>query len=134
MIYLSTGYEPTTTKGGLNPYGQASFRSANAACLASALPVNKSNDQKGETWMHHSVGWGGGYTHVMLPNQAACFYHDGSGQTDHGAIGASSRHPGGVNVTMMDGSVRFVKNTISAPTWWALGTRAGGEVISGDSY
>jgi hypothetical protein len=35
---------------------------------------------------------------------------------------------------MGDGSVRFVKNSISPQTWWALGTRAGGEIISSDSY
>jgi hypothetical protein len=35
---------------------------------------------------------------------------------------------------MGDGSVRFVKNSINLPTWMAMGTRAGGEVISADSY
>ena len=33
-----------------------------------------------------------------------------------------------------DGSVRFIKDTINLPTWWALGTKANGEVISSDSY
>jgi len=49
-------------------------------------------------------------------------------------IGASSAHPGGVNVMMGDGSVRFIKDTIAQRIWWSLGTRAGGEVISADSY
>ncbi len=44
------------------------------------------------------------------------------------------RHPGGVNVAMMDGSVKFIKNSINSVTWWALATKAGGEVISADSY
>ncbi len=47
---------------------------------------------------------------------------------------ASSYHPGGVNVMFADGSVKFIKSTISRSTWWALGTRAGGEVVSADSY
>jgi prepilin-type N-terminal cleavage/methylation domain-containing protein/prepilin-type processing-associated H-X9-DG protein len=47
---------------------------------------------------------------------------------------ASSSHPGGVNVLFADGGVRFIKNAISQSTWFALGTRAGGEVISSDSY
>ena len=47
---------------------------------------------------------------------------------------ASSFHPGGVNILMADGSVRFIKNTVAMPTYWALGTRANGEVISADSY
>jgi prepilin-type N-terminal cleavage/methylation domain-containing protein/prepilin-type processing-associated H-X9-DG protein len=46
----------------------------------------------------------------------------------------SSYHPGGANVVLGDGSVRFVKNSISLPTIWALGSRAQGEVISADSY
>jgi len=46
----------------------------------------------------------------------------------------SSLHPGGVNTTMGDGSVRFVKNTINVYTWWSLQTIDGGEVISADSY
>jgi len=46
----------------------------------------------------------------------------------------TSQHPGGANVLMGDASVRFVKGTINMSTWMALGTRAGGEVISSDSY
>jgi prepilin-type processing-associated H-X9-DG protein len=47
---------------------------------------------------------------------------------------ATSLHPGGVNAAFGDGSVKFVKDTISMQTWWSLGTRSGGEVISADSY
>ena len=46
----------------------------------------------------------------------------------------SSNHPGGANILMADGSVRFIKDSVSRLTWWALGTRNGGEVISSDSY
>jgi prepilin-type processing-associated H-X9-DG protein len=48
--------------------------------------------------------------------------------------GARSRHPGGVNSGMADGSVRFFKNSISLNIWSALSTTQGGEVISSDSY
>ena len=60
-----------------------------------------------------------------------------------GSIGSGGRsdlsnsdswHPGGVNVLFADGSVRFVKNSINIRTWMALGTKAGGEVLSSDSY
>jgi prepilin-type N-terminal cleavage/methylation domain-containing protein/prepilin-type processing-associated H-X9-DG protein len=47
---------------------------------------------------------------------------------------ARSRHPGGVNALFGDGSVHFVKNTINPLTWIALGSIAGGEVLSADSY
>jgi prepilin-type N-terminal cleavage/methylation domain-containing protein/prepilin-type processing-associated H-X9-DG protein len=130
MIYLSTAPEPN------NPYGQPGFISAYNACLqAGGDSTRKSSDQKGEQWLHHTVGpGGGGYTHLMTPNKPACFYSDGSGQTDHGAISASSRHPGGANVAMMDGSVRFVKDSVSQATWWAIATRDAGEVVSADSF
>jgi prepilin-type N-terminal cleavage/methylation domain-containing protein/prepilin-type processing-associated H-X9-DG protein len=45
-----------------------------------------------------------------------------------------SMHPGGANFAMVDGSVRFLKQTIAMPVYQALGTRARGEVISADSY
>ncbi len=47
---------------------------------------------------------------------------------------AGSRNPGVVIVMFMDGSVHSIKNSISPQTWWALGTMAGGEVVSSDSY
>ena len=47
---------------------------------------------------------------------------------------ASSAHSGGVNTLMSDGSVKFIKDSISMQIWWGLGTKAGSEVISSDSY
>jgi len=47
---------------------------------------------------------------------------------------ARSRHPGGVNTTMCDGSVRFFKNTVNLFVWRGVSTTAGGEVLSSDSY
>lgn len=43
---------------------------------------------------------------------------------------ARSRHPGGVVAAMCDGSVRFVSNSIALNTWMAMGSMAGGEVVS----
>jgi prepilin-type N-terminal cleavage/methylation domain-containing protein/prepilin-type processing-associated H-X9-DG protein len=45
-----------------------------------------------------------------------------------------SRHPGGVNSLFGDGTVRFIKNTISLVTWRALSTTHGGEIVSSDQY
>jgi len=50
------------------------------------------------------------------------------------AITARSYHPGGVNILLGDGSVRFVKNSIDGFVWRAIETVAGGEVVSSDSY
>jgi prepilin-type N-terminal cleavage/methylation domain-containing protein/prepilin-type processing-associated H-X9-DG protein len=55
------------------------------------------------------------------------------GGPTYAAITARSYHPGGVNVLLADGSVRFVKSTIAGPTWRALGSIAGGEIISSDA-
>ena len=49
----------------------------------------------------------------------------------YAAVTARSYHTGGVNMLLMDGSVRFVRSTVTVETWRALGTPAGGE-LSGD--
>jgi prepilin-type N-terminal cleavage/methylation domain-containing protein/prepilin-type processing-associated H-X9-DG protein len=50
------------------------------------------------------------------------------------AWGIGSAHPGGVNMTMGDGSVKFIKNSISGAVWWSIQTINGGEVVSSDAY
>jgi prepilin-type N-terminal cleavage/methylation domain-containing protein/prepilin-type processing-associated H-X9-DG protein len=58
---------------------------------------------------------------------------DDGGPT-YAAITSRSYHPGGVNALFADGSVHLIKNTINYQTWRALGTVAGGEVVSSDAY
>jgi prepilin-type N-terminal cleavage/methylation domain-containing protein/prepilin-type processing-associated H-X9-DG protein len=48
--------------------------------------------------------------------------------------GFKSKHPGGLNVGLCDGSVRFIKSTINRFTYAAIGSKNGGEVVSADSY
>jgi prepilin-type processing-associated H-X9-DG protein len=43
-------------------------------------------------------------------------------------------HPGGANFVFADGSVHFLKSSINPFTYNALGSRAGGEIVSSDSY
>jgi prepilin-type N-terminal cleavage/methylation domain-containing protein/prepilin-type processing-associated H-X9-DG protein len=43
-----------------------------------------------------------------------------------------SFHPGGANFAFADGSIRFIKQTINARVYNALGSRAGGEITSSD--
>jgi prepilin-type N-terminal cleavage/methylation domain-containing protein/prepilin-type processing-associated H-X9-DG protein len=50
------------------------------------------------------------------------------------AKGFKSKHPGGANLLFADGSVHFLKSSISLVTFCALGSRNGGEVISSDAY
>jgi prepilin-type N-terminal cleavage/methylation domain-containing protein/prepilin-type processing-associated H-X9-DG protein len=134
-----------STTQGLHRIYQASIATPTANTTASVdmyvAPCQSSNtlatnwDHKGRKWANHAAPEGGGYSHIMTPNTKACFFSD---QTDNDPIitlvGASSYHPGGVNVVMLDGSVKFIKNSVSRPTWRALSTMAGGEVISADSY
>ena len=76
------------------------------------------------------------YNHVAPPNGQTCAGLGFSGNMANMPmqVPPSSRHPGGTNVMMGDGSVRFIRNGVSLPTWRALGTRSGGEVLSSDSY
>jgi prepilin-type N-terminal cleavage/methylation domain-containing protein/prepilin-type processing-associated H-X9-DG protein len=70
------------------------------------------------------------FLHVGPPNGRSCGFFAALRAT----MPPSSFHPGGVNLLLADGSVRFVKNTVDLATWRALGTMSGGEVISSDSY
>jgi prepilin-type N-terminal cleavage/methylation domain-containing protein/prepilin-type processing-associated H-X9-DG protein len=51
-----------------------------------------------------------------------------------GQWGFRSMHPGGANFAFTDGSVKFIKETVNYQAYRALGTRAGGEVLSADQY
>ena len=93
--------------------------------------------------VHHT-----GFTVVMPPN--AIVRHTNGGQvyqqTDfnswqegrNGAAGSPtyaiitsrSFHPSVVQVGFVDGSVRSIPDTVNLSVWHALGTRAGGEVVS----
>ena len=111
-------------------------------------PVN------GNIWLAGNAGsslmWDA-YNHYMPPNSTACAANNdyninptGQGSlntTTYGGWGAfmdaippSCNHPGGVNICFADGSVRWVKNSVTYQTWWSLGTRNGQEALSSDAY
>jgi prepilin-type N-terminal cleavage/methylation domain-containing protein/prepilin-type processing-associated H-X9-DG protein len=104
-----------------------------ALCQASQYTPNSVWDDKGEDWTFQDTCRGGPYYHVLTPNKNSC-----ATSTDWHIIDSfvtvGSRHPGGANVLFMDGSVKFVKDTVSLQTWLAISTRAGGEVVSADQY
>ena len=82
------------------------------------------------------------YVHFMPPNSSSCAGTPDSStyisNSTWGGIGAAitatSNHPGGVHVAFGDGSVKFIKDSVDVQTWWALGTRAGKEIIGADAY
>ncbi|WP_165250487.1 DUF1559 domain-containing protein [Paludisphaera soli] len=86
--------------------------------------------QRNTAWIHGDYQRGL-YTHYMTPNSKV---HDCLRQQYHGWKAARSRHPGGANALIADGSVRFFKDSIDLATWRGLATIAGGEVLSADSY
>ncbi|MBX6315212.1 MAG: DUF1559 domain-containing protein [Isosphaeraceae bacterium] len=114
------------------------------------------NDVRGMMWS--SVPGGGSFMTRFAPNQFRDYLNQVSGGDwlnqppfcvsepvlqlpctggagDNQAFaGARSRHPGGINMLMGDGSVRFLKNSVSQPIWIALNTIQGSEVLSSDSY
>ncbi|MBS0263791.1 MAG: DUF1559 domain-containing protein [Planctomycetes bacterium] len=71
------------------------------------------------------------YNHVATPNTVSCAGIPFPGTMTNMAmqVSASSRHTGGVNVLLGDGSVRNVSSNVDLNVWRALGTRNGGEVI-----
>jgi prepilin-type N-terminal cleavage/methylation domain-containing protein/prepilin-type processing-associated H-X9-DG protein len=78
------------------------------------------------TYGYHSTT---SYWHSGPPNSRSCMF-----PPSRIATTANSRHAGGVNVGMADGSVKFVKSTVNVLTWRSLGTRNGGEIVSADAY
>ena len=76
------------------------------------------------------------YNHVDVPNKHTCAGtgFPGSMANMPMQVPPSSRHPGGVNTMMGDGTVRFIKDGVDLKAWRAVGTRNGGEVVSADAY
>jgi prepilin-type N-terminal cleavage/methylation domain-containing protein/prepilin-type processing-associated H-X9-DG protein len=68
------------------------------------------------------------------PKTPNCSISAGNNNNQPGVYGLASRHPGGANVLMADGSVRFLKDSTNIQTIWALGSRDRGEIIDASSY
>jgi prepilin-type processing-associated H-X9-DG protein len=104
-----------------------------------------SYDLRGFSWW----AYGGTYSGFLTPNSTQpdwmqstgyCVYPGFSnppcigGANGQVMMAARSRHPAGVNVCFGDGSVKFIKNTVSPTTYMALSTTKGGEVVSSDAF
>jgi prepilin-type N-terminal cleavage/methylation domain-containing protein/prepilin-type processing-associated H-X9-DG protein len=105
--------------------------------LAKPIPYAPWSFFKGLTWAYTDAWERHVYAHLFPPNTPPInTYHNNTFRCQEGDSGMcpTSNHPGGVNVSFMDGSVRFIKNTVDLQAWWALGTRGRGEIVSADSY
>ncbi|WP_165071267.1 DUF1559 family PulG-like putative transporter [Paludisphaera rhizosphaerae] len=116
MAHRSQGW--TTTAGNYAPPSDCD--------TSTYLPLNYRGLQ-----YHRALQAMSTYAHTVPPNYKGFDCLDSAAGASH--IAARSNHSGGVCVLNADGSVRFVKDSISLPTWMAVGTRAGGEVISADA-
>jgi prepilin-type processing-associated H-X9-DG protein len=116
----------------IGSYSNGSLQKDFAACMSVNTNAN-SWDYKGEYWTRgNEAGRGGPYYHVMPPNKKAC--NTSANSTNFDAWNtAQSWHSGGVNMLFMDGSVKFVKDSINQTNFYAIGTVNQGEVVSGDS-
>ena len=81
------------------------------------------------------------YNHVGSPNSLNCLNSTGdSAVAASGYVGpsgsapATSNHPGGVQICMSDGSVRFVRDSIDPTIWMAIGTRFGREIVNASGF
>jgi prepilin-type N-terminal cleavage/methylation domain-containing protein/prepilin-type processing-associated H-X9-DG protein len=69
------------------------------------------------------------YLHVKTPNSKTGYYSTNPQQGDF-IMTSSSRHPGGVNLAMVDGSSHFIKNAIAPEIWWSMGSRDDGRTVN----
>ena len=126
------------------PLGSAKFVNWLALCAGAAPQSTQGGGAAWKTnYSYLGQDWDQGmYGHTMgntllapnpqYPNCRTCTW---DGDLDcPGMYGMSSFHPGGANVSMADGSVKFLKNTTATNVIWGIGSRAGGEVLSADAY
>jgi prepilin-type N-terminal cleavage/methylation domain-containing protein/prepilin-type processing-associated H-X9-DG protein len=119
-----------TTSGVIESLPAAQFLLPNTF-LQTCLAPNQWAGDRGREWSRGSFIMAV-YQHFFTPNSQ---YFDCTDNGRNAAVtGPRSFHPGGVNMLMLDGHNQFVKNSVSLPTFRALSTIAGGEVISSDSY
>jgi prepilin-type N-terminal cleavage/methylation domain-containing protein/prepilin-type processing-associated H-X9-DG protein len=115
---------------------QTCTQAINAARQAnSPLPAGN----RGGYWSSAGMGYSMFIT-IVPPNSQTYQWNDCSSYASGNSVAnsefsnATSMHPGGANFVFADGSVHFLKSSINMNTYWALGTRNDGEVISADSY
>jgi prepilin-type N-terminal cleavage/methylation domain-containing protein/prepilin-type processing-associated H-X9-DG protein len=134
---LGEGDEGTSTPPP-DPQTYFVYGSLNADGTCGGSKYNYSN-RRGFMWASGEMRCAS-YNHFLPPNSPIpdCVTNDlspGEGQyTAVGSRAARSRHTGGVNLLLGDGSVRFVSSSISAATWRQVGTRSGGEPISDPNW
>jgi prepilin-type N-terminal cleavage/methylation domain-containing protein/prepilin-type processing-associated H-X9-DG protein len=118
---ITDGMSNTILVGEVLPYQTAdlNFWNFNGSVAGTTIPIN---------WNSNTID----------PSTSPCYNHwqdyPVGCRFDYDSTGFKSQHPGGANFLFADGSVHFLKSSINLVTYCSLGSRAGGEVISSDSY
>ena len=81
----------------------------------------------GRAWISGFTPTAPTYLHVNTPNTLTGHFSSTRTEGDF-VIAPSSRHPGGVNAVMVDGSIHFVRDSIDQQVWWTLGARDDGRI------
>ncbi len=129
---LSPSATPVKLSAASSGIPQTDYNSCKAG-VPSLVTANTGGFPLGACWWWGRSGQNR-FNGVMTPNGFSCDYAGDNSDSDADAITAGSRHSGVVNVLMMDGSVRGVKNSVNPVTWWAICSMSGGEVVSADAY
>jgi prepilin-type processing-associated H-X9-DG protein len=110
---------------------------SNTIAAGEALPAQRADNN---VWLWNNGGYGTTVPINYYSGQSCSLPGNGWGSNNWASrcaytnTGFKSHHPGGCNFAFADGSVHFLKQTLSMATYCALGSKAGGEVISADSY
>jgi prepilin-type N-terminal cleavage/methylation domain-containing protein/prepilin-type processing-associated H-X9-DG protein len=109
---------------------------SNTISAGESLPAQRADNN---VWEWNS-GANGTTIPINYPSGQSCTTAGGWGSSNFASrcayanVGFKSKHPGGANFLFVDGSVHFLKTSISIFTYCALGSRAAGEVLSSDGY
>ena len=88
----------------------------------------------GRYWNSGDTLQGPHFTTHVTPNTPDQMCDNDASTTQSQVITASSYHPGGVNAAFVDGSGRFISDSIDKNVYRALGTIAGGEAVASGDY
>jgi prepilin-type N-terminal cleavage/methylation domain-containing protein/prepilin-type processing-associated H-X9-DG protein len=157
-IFISRELNPTVHAGGMGhiAIGDIADGTSNTIAVGEAVPYVDGPDV--DTTKQENYNSGGRKDHWYFggddcDNYEGCDWSEALGSTgvpmnlgggqplkvgdpmyDAWEVSYGSRHSGGANFLMADGSVRFIRETIDPKTFSALGTRAGGEAFSATDF
>ena len=99
-----------------------------SACITGTDGVTRTSNEeggRGYSWYRAYGGWEYLFNTILPINDPLTANHECMSGSQDGAYAARSRHPGGVNVAMADGSTKFVSENLALDVWRAASTIGG---------